>query len=81
VYAGLPLAFSLLRSGKRVHLANLSFAELGPLDRDVWLAPDLVVVTESTLGLPDGFPERVLATWPAVRGFSSTVYAFPPSPH
>ena len=33
VYAGLPLAFALWRSGVQVHVANLSFSELELIDR------------------------------------------------
>jgi hypothetical protein len=45
VYAGLPLALALWRSGVQVHLANLSFSELVLLDRDSWTAENVAVVT------------------------------------
>jgi hypothetical protein len=77
VFAGLPLALCLLLEDKRVHLANLSFAELHLLDRSVWLEPGLALITESTPGLADYFPERVLASWLASQSLPSTVYAFP----
>lgn len=50
VYAGLPLAFSPILDGKRLHLANLSFAELHLLDVSAGRSPGSAVVTESTLG-------------------------------
>jgi hypothetical protein len=77
VFAGLPLALTLLLEQKRVHLANLSFSELHSLDHSVWLEPNVAVVTESTPGLADYFPERVLASWLASQNLPSTVYAFP----
>lgn len=77
VFAGLPLALTLLLEEKRVHLANLSFSELDLLDQSAWLEPNLAVVTESTQGLDDYFPERVLASWLASKSLPSTVYAFP----
>ncbi|MGW6575679.1 hypothetical protein ACWGAN_26430 [Streptomyces sp. NPDC054945] len=40
VYAGLPLALSLMHRGKRVQLANLSFSMLAGLPAEAWVAPD-----------------------------------------
>lgn len=77
VYAGLPLVFALRGLGKRVHLANLSFSELGWLDLDDWVAPDLAAVGPDSAGSADYFPERSLARWLAGRGLPSTVHAFP----
>lgn len=45
IYAGLPVALSLLHQGKDVRLANLSFSALEGLPVDAWLAPDVAVVT------------------------------------
>jgi hypothetical protein len=53
VYAGLPLAFSLILDGERVQLANLSFAELHLLDLSAWRSAGLAEVTDATVGLPD----------------------------
>jgi hypothetical protein len=50
VYAGLPLALSLLAMGKRVHLANFSFSYLELLDLDCWLAENVAKVTPATGG-------------------------------
>ncbi|MGS2619428.1 DUF1152 domain-containing protein [Micromonospora sp. LZ34] len=77
VYAGLPLAVALWDADVSVHLANLSFAELELLDRDVWLAEHVAAVTAETAGLDDYFPERALARWLAARDLPATVYAFP----
>lgn len=41
IYAGLPIALSLLHQGKEVHLANLSFSSLAGLPTDDWEAPDV----------------------------------------
>ncbi|MEV1118307.1 DUF1152 domain-containing protein [Actinosynnema sp. NPDC049800] len=77
VYAGLPLAFALRASGKRVHLANLSFSPLDRLDLDDWIAPDVAAVGPDSAGSDDYFPERTLARWLAARALPSTVHAFP----
>ncbi|MBO4207686.1 DUF1152 domain-containing protein [Micromonospora echinofusca] len=77
VYAGLPLALALQGTGRRVHLANLSFAHLELLDLDVWLAENVAAVNPDTAGPDDYFPERTLARWLATRELPSTVYAFP----
>lgn len=75
VYAGLPLALQLHADGVRVHLANLSFADLTALDGDVWLEPDVAAVGPAAKGLDDYFPERTLAQWLELNGLPSTVYA------
>lgn len=77
VYAGLPLALALMDDGKQVHLANLSFAELHLLDRDVRLDENIAQITPALTGLDDYFPERALAVWLATNGLPSTVFAFP----
>jgi hypothetical protein len=76
VYAGLPLAVSLWESGRRAHLANLSFTELELIDPDAWLAPKVATVTAETAGPDDYFPERTLAEWLAGQELPATVYAF-----
>ncbi|WP_431959106.1 DUF1152 domain-containing protein [Actinacidiphila sp. bgisy160] len=75
VYAGLPIALALREAGKEVHLANLSFADLYGLDRDVWLDHDVAAVRPSTAARGDYFPERTLARWLESQGLPSTVYA------
>ncbi|WP_217919181.1 DUF1152 domain-containing protein [Actinomadura sp. BRA 177] len=77
VYAGLPLALSLLDDGKDVHLANLSFSALYGLPSDAWLEVDVVAVTPETPSRDDYFPEGTLARWLDLHGLPSTVYAFP----
>ena len=78
VYAGLPLALALWRSGVQVHLANLSFSELVLLDQDSWAAENVAAVTPDTTSTDWYFPERILARWLAAHDLPSTVYAFPP---
>ncbi|WP_151770372.1 DUF1152 domain-containing protein [Streptomyces abyssomicinicus] len=77
IYAGLPLALSLLHQGKEVYLANLSFTELTALPLDDWVAEDLAAVTPDSVLPGDYFPERTLARWLDLHGCPSTVYAFP----
>ncbi|MFE7169790.1 DUF1152 domain-containing protein [Streptomyces sp. NPDC057616] len=77
IYAGLPLALSLLHEGKEVYLANLSFSALEGLSLDHWVAPDLAAVTAETSLHQSYFPERTLAQWLTRHGYPSTVYAFP----
>jgi hypothetical protein len=73
VFAGLPLALSLMAQGKRVHFANLTFTYLGGTDAQ-WLVPHLAVVTAETSG-ERYFPERALAQWLASQGLEGVVYA------
>ncbi|MHA6764336.1 DUF1152 domain-containing protein [Streptacidiphilus sp. PAMC 29251] len=75
IYAGLPLALALRASGKEVHLANLSFADLDGLDLGVWLAPDVAAIRPGTVARGDYFPERSLARWLELQGMPSTVHA------
>jgi hypothetical protein len=76
VYAGLPLAFALRAEGREVHLANLSFADLGGLDLGVWVDADVAAIRPDTVARGDYFPERTLARWLDGAGMPSTVYAF-----
>jgi hypothetical protein len=78
VYAGLPLALSLWRSGVEVHLANLSFSELELVDREAWVDEYVVAVTPETASPDWYFPEGTLSRWLASQDLPSTVYAFPP---
>ena len=77
MYAGLPLAIALWDTGVDVHLANLSFSQLGLLDRDARTAENVAAVTPDTAGPHDYFPERTLARWLAAHQLPSTVHAFP----
>ncbi len=77
IYAGLPVALSLLHQGKEVHLANLSFSHLAGLPLEAWAAPDVAAVTPQTAPHQAYFPERTLAQWLSAHGYPSTVYAFP----
>lgn len=75
VYAGLPVALSLLHQGKDVHLANLTFSSIEGLSVDDFLAPDVAVITPETSLHQTYFPERTLAQWLALHGYPSTVHA------
>jgi hypothetical protein len=77
VYAGLPLALSLMGDGRTVHLGNLSIVNLYGLDRSVWLEPGVAAITANTIGDDRYFPEQTLACWLALHGLADTVYAFP----
>lgn len=76
IYAGLPVALSLLHQGKRVQLANLSFSAVEGLPLESWLAPDVAAVTPDTAPHQTYFPERTLAQWLALHRYPSTVHAF-----
>jgi hypothetical protein len=78
VYAGLPLALALWRSGVQVHLANLSFSQLELLDLNSWAVENVAAVTPDTESPDWYFPERTLARWLAAHDLPPTVYAFPP---
>src|SRR3954454_12119696 len=78
VYAGLPLAIALWDSGVQVHLASLSFSELELVDRQSWVAEDVVAVTPESASRDWYFPEGTLSRWLAAHDLPSTVYAFPP---
>jgi hypothetical protein len=80
VYAGLPLAVALNAQGKDVHLANLSFANLGALAPTDWIDQDVAAVHARSASYADYFPERALAGWlgqNADLGMAPVVYAFP----
>lgn len=77
VYAGLPLALSLLDAGRTVFFGSLSIADLYALDRGVWIEPGVAAVTAETALPGDYFPEGTLARWLALHELPSTVYSFP----
>jgi hypothetical protein len=74
VFAGLPLYFWLRGAGKTVHLANLSFTELGFCEgqRPV---PSLLRVSPNSVGPANYFPELHLAQWLSARFGETPVYA------
>ena len=76
VYTGLPLALTLAKEGKRVHLANLTFSDLGWLAPEDWLAPGVAAIGPEASGARDYFPERTLAKWLESRSLEPVVYAF-----
>jgi len=75
VYAGLPIALHLMREGKNVSFANLTFSYLGGTTA-LRLTPHVAIVTPDVEGEDRYFPERTLARWLKSRGLPSTVYAF-----
>jgi hypothetical protein len=74
VFCGLPLYFGLQALGKQVHLANLSFSFLPPLDER--LSPAMLAVTADTPRFGDYFPEQLLAEWFRGQGQEVTIYCF-----
>lgn len=74
VFCGLPLYFWLNRTGKKVHLANLSFTELEFCDGERPV-PSLVRVTQSTSGSQRYFPEVHLSKWLTDRFGETPIYA------
>lgn len=74
VFCGLPLYFWLKKAGKRVHLANLSFTELGFCDGER-PDPSLVRVLANTGGSRNYFPEAHLANWLTKRFGETPIYA------
>jgi hypothetical protein len=75
VFAGLPIALSLLDQGKEVAFGNLTFTYLGGTDA-AWLAPNVAMVTARCSGEDRYFPERSLARYLASRGITAPIYAF-----
>lgn len=74
VFCGLPLYFWLKKAGKTVHLANLSFTELGLCDGER-PAPSVVRVLANTGGSRNYFPEAHLANWLTNRFDETPIYA------
>lgn len=77
IYAGLPVALSLMHQGKDVRLANLSFSAVEGLPLESWLAPDVATIGPRSALHQAYFPERTLAQWLELHGYPSTVHAFP----
>src|SRR5512145_2788513 len=63
VFCGLPIYFELCHRGKRVHLANYSFADLSLFDGGIHLTDTLVGVTADYEGVVIYFPELYLSRW------------------
>ena len=74
IFCGLPLYFGLKAAGKQVHLANLSFSFLPPLDDR--LSPTMLAVTADTPRFGDYFPEQFLCEWFRGQGEEVTIYCF-----
>lgn len=74
VFCGLPLYFWLRNARKTVHLANLSFSELGFCDGERPV-PSLTRVLPNTGGSANYFPEVYLAQWLTSRFGETPVYA------
>src|ERR1051325_6965281 len=74
VFCGLPLYFWLKKAGKTVHLANLSFTELGYCEGETPI-PSLLKVTAETSGPVNYFPEVHLARWLSDRFGPTPIYA------
>ena len=74
VFCGLPLYFWLKQAGKTVHLANLSFTELGFCDGERPVT-SMVRVLPSTGGSQNYFPELHLSCWLSERFGQTPVYA------
>ena len=74
VFCGLPLYSWLRATGKTVHLANLSFSELGFCDGEN-LAPALWRISPGTGGSANYFPEVYLAQWLSRHFGETPVYA------
>jgi hypothetical protein len=74
VFCGLPLYFWLKNAGKTVHLANLSFTELGFCDGERPVS-SMVRVLPGTGGSQNYFPELHLAYWLSDHFGETPVYA------
>jgi hypothetical protein len=74
VFAGLPLYFWLRSAGKTVHLASLSFTELGFCEGE-HPVPSLLRVMPDASGPANYFPEVYLSQWLSERFGVTPVYA------
>ncbi|HEY6229545.1 MAG TPA: DUF1152 domain-containing protein [Verrucomicrobiae bacterium] len=74
IFCGLPLYFFLRKAGKTVHLANLSFTELGFCEGDSPMHSLLKVTAESS-GPANYFPELHLARWLSDHIAPTPIYA------
>lgn len=78
IFCGLPLYFGLKAKGKQVHLANLSFSFLPPIQvtKEERLSPSLFKVTADTPNYTDYFPEKFLAQWFRQQSEEIPIYCF-----
>jgi hypothetical protein len=78
IFSGLPLYFGLKAEGKQVHLANLSFSFLPPIQvtKENRLSLSLLKVTADIPLLTDYFPEKFLAQWFREQGEEVPIYCF-----
>jgi hypothetical protein len=78
IFSGLPLYFGLKAEGKQVHLANLSFSFLPPIQitKEDRLSPSLLKATADTPLFTDYFPEKFLSQWFREQGEEVPVYCF-----
>src|SRR5688572_24165931 len=78
VFCGLPLYFELEKMDKNVHLANLSFTDIGLVEGGEELTDTLVGITaEVEHDQEDYFPEFYLAQWFfEERGDDVTIWCF-----
>lgn len=74
IYSGLPLYHSLIKQGKSVHLANLSFTPLQACDAEQ-IQQVCWKVTAKTKGT-SYFPEKYLSEWFFLQGEEVPVYSF-----
>jgi hypothetical protein len=79
IYCGLPLFFALRSAGRKVYLANLSFASISSVQEER-LSPTLLKVTGDSKHSIDYFPEFFLTLWfKERRGEEVPIYCFPQS--
>lgn len=74
IFSALPLYFWLRGTGKTVHLANLSFTELGFCEGERPV-PSLLRVLPDSSGPANYFPEVYLTQWLAQRFGPTPIYA------
>jgi hypothetical protein len=75
VFCGLPLYFNLKSQGKKVHLANLSFADV-VRSTGRKITDSLVEVKATTEGYGSYFPELYLSRWFTSQGEKVSIYTF-----
>ena len=75
IFSGLPLYFGLRETGKRVHLANLSFSDIHS-STGRRFASSLVEVTATTEGREFYFPELYLSQWFERQRQKVPIYCF-----
>ena len=75
IFCGLPLYHRLKAAGVTVHLANLSFSDLGGATGKP-IAPFLIRIDGDSIGNERYFPELHLARWLRGRGEEAPIYCF-----